>query len=384
MKHVFALIILFVCLNTNAQIFFGLNNYIEYKVGNLPLIISVPHGGTVNPSSIPTRTCNNAVTVTDGNTIELARQIDTALQQLTGCKAHFVFCHLRRTKIDCNRNLADGTCGNLQMQQSWNEFQKFIDTAQLIANTTYNNKSFYIDLHGHGNPIPRLELGYLLTETELGYSNTTLNQLSYVNTSSIKNLVNSNINNYTHAQLLRDSFALGSYFGYGGYPAVPSLQIQNPGTSSGYYNGGYNTFANTCASPSVISSGVQIECNNPNVRDTYINRKKFADSTARILIKFFKKHYGINLMNACLVNSIKQTEMQEISIYPTLLKGDKFLLVKNKNLENKPFIITNTQGAQLIINRVKDNKILLPNLAPGAYYLLIEGYKVAKFICLPE
>lgn len=76
---------------------YGTNNYIEYQVGNLPIVLSVPHGGRLAPSTIPDRTCNNAETVTDINTIELAKSISNALYELTGCYPSI--CNMQSKKI---------------------------------------------------------------------------------------------------------------------------------------------------------------------------------------------------------------------------------------------------------------------------------------------
>ena len=54
---------------------YGTNSYVEYQVGTLPIVISVPHGGFRNPTLIPDRTCNDPVTVTDAYTIETAEKI---------------------------------------------------------------------------------------------------------------------------------------------------------------------------------------------------------------------------------------------------------------------------------------------------------------------
>jgi hypothetical protein len=62
-----------------------LDIYTEVQYGNMPLIISVPHGGVENPSTIPDRTCPNIVTSTDLKTIELANAIDSV------CKADYGF-----------------------------------------------------------------------------------------------------------------------------------------------------------------------------------------------------------------------------------------------------------------------------------------------------
>ncbi|RZK69418.1 MAG: hypothetical protein EOO85_22515, partial [Pedobacter sp.] len=51
---------------------FDSERWTEYIEGNMPLVISVPHGGTTLLDSIPLRDCKDAVTVTDSKTIELA------------------------------------------------------------------------------------------------------------------------------------------------------------------------------------------------------------------------------------------------------------------------------------------------------------------------
>lgn len=47
---------------------FDENKWIEYIEGNLPLVISVPHGGRITVDTIPN--CKGTVRVTDGNTVE--------------------------------------------------------------------------------------------------------------------------------------------------------------------------------------------------------------------------------------------------------------------------------------------------------------------------
>ncbi|MBL0023956.1 MAG: hypothetical protein IPO98_02575 [Saprospiraceae bacterium] len=128
----------------HSQTIYGENNYIEYSVGTLPLVISVPHGGNLSPDDIPTRTCNSPTTVTDANTVELGRLIDTAFMNLTGCHPHMIYCHLRRTKIDCNRPIGDGTCGNITAEKAWNEFQDFIIAAQKVPRIITKRRFFIL------------------------------------------------------------------------------------------------------------------------------------------------------------------------------------------------------------------------------------------------
>ena len=51
----------------------GRNNYINYYPGNIPVILSIPHGGELVPLEISDRTYG--VSVTDSNTIELGTSI---------------------------------------------------------------------------------------------------------------------------------------------------------------------------------------------------------------------------------------------------------------------------------------------------------------------
>jgi hypothetical protein len=86
---------------------FGANQYTEFRVGNLPIIITAPHGGRLEPTSIPDRNCATCTTVMDANTMELAYQIDTALRQEFGCFPNIVVNRLHRIKCQ-SRNCRSG------------------------------------------------------------------------------------------------------------------------------------------------------------------------------------------------------------------------------------------------------------------------------------
>ncbi|MFM9090207.1 MAG: hypothetical protein ACKOUK_00495, partial [Verrucomicrobiota bacterium] len=58
----------------------------EYIAGDLPLVLTVPHGGRAQPADLPTR--RKGVTVMDANTQELARELVTELERLSGGRVH--------------------------------------------------------------------------------------------------------------------------------------------------------------------------------------------------------------------------------------------------------------------------------------------------------
>lgn len=370
-KIVFTLVVLFHNFLVYSQIIYGANQYTEYHLGTLPVIISVPHGGNITPSNIPDRVCNSAVTVTDANTIQLGKQIDSAFVAATGCHPYLIYCNLHRAKLDCNRNIADGACGNMTAENAWNEFNNFINTAQASAQSQYGDgKAFYIDLHGHGNSIQRLELGYLLYDNELEYSDSILNSPQYVNYSTIQNLVANNINGYTHAELLRGTYALGTLLGSAGYPSVPSMQIPFPGTTSNYFSGGYNAAHHTSYALGNMVNGLQIECNYTNVRDTYANRKLFADSLVSVITSYLKKHLNIDFAN-CQSLAIKEDVAENpITISPNPSQ-DYIQISLPKSIAHFEVEIINTLG-QTVLQTSNQSRLNVAELPKGVYMLKIK------------
>ena len=284
-----------VCLGAKAQpllpgnTYFSPNGHIEYRCGDLPLIVSVPHGGSLEPVDIPDRTCNSPVYDVDANTVELSLAIDSAFQAHGGCRPHLIINHLARRKLDANRNLTDGACGDPQAVLAWNAFHDFIDSASATA-TALNGKGFYLDLHGHGHAIQRVELGYLLYEDELALPPATLNSSTYINYSSIRNLAGNNQQGLTHAQLLQGQYALGTLLANAGYPAVPGQQDPFPLAGQPYFSGGYNVAQHSSYSGGTID-GVQVECYYTGIRGTAADRSRFADSLVVVIEAYFDLHY---------------------------------------------------------------------------------------------
>ncbi len=357
------------------QSVFGTNNYIEYQVGTLPFIISVPHGGNLEPASIPTRTCNNAVTVTDAFTIETALEIRNRLFTITGCYPHLIISHLRRTKLDPNRNLADGACGNAQAITAWNEFHNFITTARNTAQQQYNNQTLFVDLHGHGNPIQRVELGYLLYDDELELSDSILNTPKYLGYSSIKNLALSNASNSTHAQLLRGPKAFGTLLANNNYPAVPSQRIPFPGTASNYFSGGYITANHTSYTSGIQINGFQMELNFTNLRDIPANRTAFAIAFTRAIIEYMNSHFTTT-WNGCRPLSAKNEALDVFpELYPNPASKRDFVSIDVPRNTRYSFSLFNLLGCIFATGQLdaKNNTISTELLPAGIYVLQISN-----------
>ncbi|HAN79525.1 MAG TPA: hypothetical protein DCQ31_18045 [Bacteroidales bacterium] len=371
----FLLLCFFVEIAYAQTVVFGTNNYIEYQQGTLPIILSVPHGGSLEPSSIPLRTCNNPTTVTDAFTIETALEIKKILFETTGCYPHIIICHLKRTKLDCNRTIENGACSNAEAETAWNEFHNYITMARIEANKQYNLNTFFIDLHGHGNPIQRIELGYLLYDDELELSDLTLNTEKYINLSSVKNLAQNNKNNYTHSELLRGAKSLGSLLNKYNYPAVPSQTIPSPGLNTDYFSGGYITANQTGYKAGIQISGVQMELNYTGLRDNQTNRSKFAVAFANAIIEYVNTHFTM-AWNSCKPLSVAQNLSNwNINVYPNPAIQNENLQLSLGTTADIEYSIYNAYGIQVRKGTIHQSEYTLSTtgLAVGMY--LIYFYK---------
>ncbi|MBL7828010.1 MAG: hypothetical protein JNJ57_15375 [Saprospiraceae bacterium] len=285
---------------TPGQSYFGANNYVEYIAGNMPIILSAPHGGLLSPASIPDRDCSGCSTVNDFNTQELARALANSMYERTGCHPHLVINRLHRRKLDANRDLPEAADGNPTAGQAWTDFHNFLGGAKNTVTWTFG-KGFYVDLHGHAHTIQRLELGYLLNSDELRLPDDSLNNNTYTGYSSIQNLAENNAQNLSHADLLHGEQSLGELLHDRGYAATPSFTDPAPDPGEDYFSGGYNTARYGSYNGGAID-GVQIECNRTGIRDSLTQVERFADTLAVALIDYIERHY-FNGLGTVLCNS---------------------------------------------------------------------------------
>ena len=180
------------------------------------------------------------------------------------------------------------------------DWHAYIDAAKRAVLAT-TGKGWYMDMHGHGHAIQRLELGYLLANNDLDRSDAALDaSATFENTSSIRTL--SQNSPLSFSTLLRGANSLGTLYANNGFPAVPS--VQDPSINgTDYFNGGDDTRRHTCGSDASplggvtngMICGVQIESNFTGVRDNATSRNRFGDVTATVLETYLRTHWGILL-----------------------------------------------------------------------------------------
>lgn len=271
------------------QIRFDERKWTEVIVGDMPLVISVPHGGAVHAEEIPDRNCSDVGRVVRGadmRTIETARAIQDAFQKKYNKRPYMVISHLSRRKVDHNREIELATCGDPIAQEAWHYYHSSIDSALAHVVEQFGH-TFFVDLHGHAHPNQRLELGYALTKNNL--------QDAFANRHVEKLAEGSSLNNYlqqhptiTLHELLFGPNAFGTLMYNEGIASTPAMQDPHPVGDEAFFAGGYITRKYTSSDyPSVY--GLQIEAQFKGIRDTPSNRRVFAEAFADAITKFSEK-----------------------------------------------------------------------------------------------
>lgn len=255
----------------------GHRSFVEYTPGTLPLVLTAAHGGTLLPSDLPDRTWGTLVR--DLATDTLALLVADSLEALTGERPHLVRVHLHRRKLDANRDLEEAAQGNPEAARAWEEFHAWTETAMALVRASHA-RGLYMDVHGHGHEIQRLELGYLLSASELALDDAALNQPELAARLSHRDVAS--WTGRTPAEIVRGTGSLGDRFHQRGYPAVPSPQDPHP-AGAPYFSGGYNTRRYGCREGGSIC-GFQLEANRIGVRDSGPALGAFGGVTARVLL----------------------------------------------------------------------------------------------------
>jgi len=264
---------------------FAADKTVEYVPGTLPVVIAAPHGGRLEPRHIPDRT--EGVLVTDTDTDLLAREIAEAIHRKTRQHPHLVICHLKRTKVDCNRDALTATGGNAAALETWQAFHDFIERARSTG------REFFLDIHGHAHPQPLIELGYQLDRERLSQSGEDF--AANEARSSLAGLAGlAESEGSSFEERLRGASSLGGLLEERGFPSVPSPARPHPGDEP-YFFGGYNTARYRANAPGERFFSVQVEVPRPGVRDSPRNRRRFAEALAESVILFMERHAEIDL-----------------------------------------------------------------------------------------
>jgi hypothetical protein len=269
--------------------YFGRGNYTEYIAGDMPLILSAPHGGRWRPAEIPDR--KRGTFAIDTHADDVARTMQQVFHSVFGRYPHVIICRLERHKVDCNRPIEEGAGADARARQAWTDYQEFIEGARSNVLATAG-AGLYIDLHGHAHAFKRIELGYGPTGSQLTNDDRVLNGPAYADRSTIRSLVRRT--RVPFSELLRGTNSLGALLAAKGFPAVPSSVMPNPGPGNPYFNGGYNARRHGSGRGDTVD-GLQMELHYRGVRDSAVSRRNFSLALAQVLDGFFTNYYKLDL-----------------------------------------------------------------------------------------
>ncbi|WP_395750419.1 hypothetical protein [Prosthecobacter sp.] len=267
-----------------------LETYIEVRTGTLPIVLTVPHGGTLKPESLLAR--RYGVTGIDSNTIPLSEMIIEELAARYGGKPHVIISRLSRSKLDPNRDLEEAAQGDPTAIAAWHRFH---DSTQKACNAVMKKSGMglLLDIHGHRHLDQRVELGYLVKAEVLKHSDAELNaDAALIASTSIRDLDKRSPQSF--AQLLRGPQSLGALLEFRGFRCMPSGSKSNPAFLAGYFSGAYDVTAHGSSKSGTVSA-IQVECPWNNVRDTPENQRRFAIALADSLGVYFEVHFGRKL-----------------------------------------------------------------------------------------
>ncbi|MBD3214957.1 MAG: hypothetical protein GF311_20265 [Candidatus Lokiarchaeota archaeon] len=135
-----------------ARIMRDFTTYIEFQRGDIPLIISIPHGGTLKLSGIPNR--NKGVLGIDKYTIQLGKQLIKEIE-ITFNKKHsepkkpyYVISKIHRSRIDLNRKKERAFVQSSDLASKiYDLYHNKLDT---YINDSIQNfgRSILLDIHG--------------------------------------------------------------------------------------------------------------------------------------------------------------------------------------------------------------------------------------------
>ena len=268
-----------------------LEKYIEVRSGSLPIILTVPHGGTLKPSNVLAR--RYGVTGMDANTIQLSEMIIEELEKRYGGRPHAIISRLHRTKLDPNREIKEAAQGDPTAVAAWRRFHDGA-TAACASVMKKHGMGLLLDIHGHRHLDQRVELGYLVKADMLKRSDAELNaDAALIASTSIRDLDKRSPQSF--AELLRGPQSLGGLLeNRGGFRCLPCPSKPNPGLLAGYFSGVYDVAAHGSRNGGTVSA-IQVECPWHNVRERPEDQRRFAIALADSLGVYFEIHFGRKL-----------------------------------------------------------------------------------------
>ena len=151
----------------------NIKKYIQSQKGTIPLIISVPHGGTVKIKGIPMR--KHGIRGIDKATIRLGKDLVKNIEERYQAKKldskipYYIFSKVHRTQIDFNRNPNKAYRDNSNIAQQIYSLYHETLKKYILESIEHFGQTTLIDIHGfESNKRPK---GFRDVDIVLGTNN---------------------------------------------------------------------------------------------------------------------------------------------------------------------------------------------------------------------
>ena len=247
---------------------------LQVEKGQLPLVISAPHGGLQSPEGWEVRT--NGVVVRDTNTYQIAESLADAIQLRTGQRPFLVLSKVHRKYLDLNRSLEEsGGKSSPEKRRLWNTYHESIERACQQAMTLGKGRALLIDLHGQGHKHGKIELGYGLRASELRQPDSLLPRPGW----------------------LRGPQSLGAFLQAQELQCMPSPAHLFPLENEKFFSGGYTIRRHRAqgglAGSEIGLQAIQIELPPKPRRGNAAERQPLADRLAQGISLFLAAQFSI-------------------------------------------------------------------------------------------
>ncbi len=118
------------------------------RPGNLPILLTVPHGGAATIPNVPLR--SSGTTVTDAYTLETAEAVAKQLERALGAQPYFVAARFSRKYIDANRTAAEAY-ETPAAKPVYDAYHREIARYVAEIRERFPRGALLLDIHGQGD-----------------------------------------------------------------------------------------------------------------------------------------------------------------------------------------------------------------------------------------
>jgi len=141
-------------------------NFVDWEIGQAPLLIASPHDGRLQPPGTPERPdqqqdCGRAKKQADVSTRIIALGLRDAVEALTGSTPSIVIARFHRRYIDANRSRQCAFKARVA-GRFYDEYHHRIDLAIAAIKKQFPKRGVLVDIHGAADQTDRPDIQVLL------------------------------------------------------------------------------------------------------------------------------------------------------------------------------------------------------------------------------